>query len=126
MTEDLASAVLAAEQARCAAMLANDGAALAGLLDDRLRFHHASGSVDDKAAYIEKIGAGRIRYGGIAWHEQEVTALAPGVAMLTGKMVTGVKVEGTEKRLNNRVMTVWCRDTGDWRLVAFQSTPMAG
>jgi hypothetical protein len=41
-------------------------------------------------------------------------------------MTTDVRVEGVEKRLNNRVMTVWTQQAGDWRLLAFQSTPIAG
>jgi len=125
MIEDLAAAIRAAEQARCAAMLTNDGAALEGLLDDRLQFHHASGAVDDKAAYIAKIGGGRIRYSNIAWAEERVVAPAPDVALLTGKMITDVQVEGVDKRLNNRVITVWHHGEAGWRLLAFQSTPMA-
>jgi hypothetical protein len=125
MTEKLAAAIRAAEQRRCAAMLANDGEALAALLDERLQFHHATGAVDDRAAYLAKIAGGRIRYAGIAWEEERVTALAPDVAMLTGRMVTDVSVEGVAKRLLNRVMTVWTKDGENWRLVAFQSTPLA-
>jgi hypothetical protein len=45
--------------------------------------------------------------------------------MLTGRMMTDVRVEGVDKRLNNRVITVWCRSAGAWRLIAFQSTPLA-
>lgn len=126
MTEDLASAVLAAEQRRCAAMIANDSAALDDLLDEGLQFHHATGAVDDKAAFLAKMAAGRIVYAGIAWSEQRVMPLAPGAALLTGRMTTDVRVEGAEKRLNNRVMSVWRNSADTWRLLAFQSTPIAG
>ncbi|MCW1428368.1 nuclear transport factor 2 family protein [Novosphingobium sp. JCM 18896] len=125
MNEDLTTAVLAAEKCRCDAMLANDNAALADLLDPRLHFAHATGAVDDRAAYLAKMAAGRIVYVGIAWDEAQVTALAPDAALLTGRMTTDVRVEGVDKRLNNRVTTVWAK-AGDWRLVAFQSTPLAG
>lgn len=126
MTEDLATAIRAVEQRRCAAMLANDVDALDAVLDDRLRFHHATGAVDDKPAYLAKVAAGRILYLGIAWSEEHVIGLAPDAAVLTGRMVSDVRVEGADKRLNNRVITVWSRSGGAWRLVAFQSTPMAG
>ena len=79
----------------------------------RLQFHHATGAVDDKAAFLAKMAAGRIRYAGIAWSEEKVTALADDAALLTGRMTTDVQVEGTDKRLNNRVMTVWRRSDGD-------------
>jgi hypothetical protein len=106
-------------------MLANDSDALAALLDPRLHFSHATGAVDGKGALLAKLAAGRIRYVGIAWSEERVTVLAADAAMLTGHMTTDVRVEGMDKRLNNRVITVWSRDGDGWRLVAFQSTPLA-
>ena len=126
MHEKIETEIAAAEQRRCAAMIANDPAALAALLDDRLQFHHATGAVDDKQAFLAKIAAGRIRYAGIAWSEEKLTAPASDAALLTGRLTTDVQVEGVEKRLNNRVMTVWRRSGGEWRLLAFQSTPIAG
>jgi ketosteroid isomerase-like protein len=126
MTTNIETEIKAAEQQRCAAMIANDPAALAAILDDDLQFHHATGAVDDKSAFLAKMAAGRIRYAGIAWSEEKVTALAGDAAMLTGRMATDVQVEGTDKRLNNRVMTVWRKSDGAWRLLAFQSTPIAG
>ena len=126
MTEDLAAAVRAAEQQRCAAMLANDATALDALLDPRLQFAHATGMVDDKHAYLTKMAGGRIVYVGIDWSEEVIAELAPGVALLTGRMATDVKVEGVDKALRNRVMSIWALTDGQWRLVAFQSTPLAG
>ncbi len=126
MTDTLETAIRAAEQARCAAMLAGDNAALDAVLDPQLRFHHATGAVDDKPAYLAKMAAGRIVYTGIDWPEGLVTPLGPDAAMLTGRMTTGVRVEGVDKVLNNRVIAVWRFGDGAWRMVAFQSTPMAG
>jgi hypothetical protein len=125
LSGDIESAVLAAERRRCDAMLANDNDALAALLDPRLHFSHATGAVDDMDTLLAKMAAGRIHYVGIAWSEEQVTALAPDAAMLTGRMTTDVRVEGVDKRLNNRVITVWSRDKNGWRLIAFQSTPLA-
>lgn len=116
--------VRAAEQARCAAMLANDAVALEALLDPRLSFSHATGLVDDKPAYLAKMAAGRITYLSINWSEERITELSPGAALLTGRMVSNVTVEGIEKRLDNRVLAAWVRDGTGWRLAAFQSTPL--
>lgn len=126
MPENLEIAIKSAEQLRCAAMLANDGAALAALLDPRLQFHHATGAVDGKDAYLAKMAAGRIQYVAIEWSEECVISLGDTAAALTGRMVTDVTVEGVAKRLNNRVITVWSRNDGAWQMVAFQSTPLAG
>ena len=126
MNENIESVIKAVEAGRCAAMVASDPAALSAVLDDRLQFHHATGAVDDKAAFLAKMAAGRIAYQSIAWSEEKVFALADDAAMLTGRMTTHVQVEGTAKQLNNRVMTVWSLTGGTWRLLAFQSTPIAG
>jgi ketosteroid isomerase-like protein len=116
--------VRAAEQARRAAMLTNDVAALDALLDPRLLFNHATGQVDDKPAYLAKMGAGRITYQSIDWSEERITELSPDAALLTGRMVSNVTVEGVEKRLDNRVLAAWVRHGACWRLAAFQSTPL--
>ena len=126
MSDMIDTEIRAAEQQRCAAMIANDPVALAASLDDDLQFHHATGTVDDKSAFLAKMAAGRIRYAGLAWSEERITALADDAALLTGRMTTDVQVEGVDKRLNNRVLTVWRRGASAWRLLAFQSTPLAG
>jgi hypothetical protein len=123
MMQEIHDAVIAAESRRCAAMLASDAQALDCLLDTRLHFSHATGAVDDKSAYLAKIAAGRISYLSIEWSEQKVISFKD-AALLTGRMSSLVRVEGTEKRLENRVLAVWEWDE-TWRLVAFQSTPLA-
>jgi hypothetical protein len=126
MSEFHEAEVRDAEQRRCAAMLANDNAALNALLDPRLQFHHATGVVDGKDAYVAKMAAGRIKYFAIGWDEEQVISLADNAALLTGRMTTDVRVDGVEKRLHNRVMIAWSLTEGSWRMVAFQSTPLAG
>lgn len=124
MTEDLTAAIRAAEARRCTAMIANDPVALDAILDTKLHFAHANGGIDSKAIYLTKMASGRIVYNGIDWSEEIVSGLADGVAMLTGRMETRVKVEGIDKTLLNRVIAIWGRSESDWRLVAFQSTPL--
>jgi hypothetical protein len=124
MSDKALEAVKAAEKARGAAMLANDSAALDAVLDPRLAFHHSNGAVDDKAAFLAKMAAGRIQYVSIDWSEDSVIPLGADAALLTGRMLTVVRVEGQEKRLDNRVLEGWALDGDGWRLVAFQSTPI--
>jgi hypothetical protein len=124
-TSSIATSIKAAEQARCTAMLANDNTALSALLDPRLQFHHATGAVDDKDAYMAKMAAGRIQYVGINWSEEMVITLGNNAAVLTGRMNTDVRVEGVDKALINRVTAVWSLNDGTWQMVTFQSTPMA-
>ncbi len=125
MSADLTTAIKANEAERCAAMLGNDHVALAALLDPRLQFHHATGAVDNKQAYMTRMAAGRIQYAGISWSEEQVIALGDTAAVLTGRMNTDVRVEGVEKALINRVTAVWSLNDGAWQMLVFQSTPMA-
>jgi len=116
--------VLEAEKRRCAAMLGGDLEALGAVLDAELHFSHATGAVDDKKAYLEKMAAGRIEYLAIDWSDEAVHALGSDAALLTGRMTSQVNVEGAAKRLDNRVLAAWVRTQGAWRLRAFQSTPL--
>ena len=126
MATDIVSTLIEKENARCAAMLANDTAALDELLDARLVFSHATGQVDDKAAYCTKLAAGRIRYVAIVWDEQFVLPLSREAALVSGRMTSSVRVDGVEKKLENRVLAAWVESNGAWRLIAFQSTPLKG
>ena len=125
MSTNIPDAIKAAEKARRAAMLENDNGALSALLDPRLQFHHATGAVDDKDAYMAKMAAGRIEYVGIIWSEDNVITLADNAAVLTGRMNTDVRVDGVDKALVNRVTAVWSLNDGAWQMLVFQSTPIA-
>jgi hypothetical protein len=115
--------ILAQERKRCAAMCRNDMQALEAILHADLYFCHSSGVIDDRAAYLLKMSQGRIVYRSIDWSDQVVTAMGSG-ALLVGRMVSTVTVDGVEKRLDNRVMQAWAEVDGQWRLRHFQSTPL--
>jgi ketosteroid isomerase-like protein len=124
MTSGPALAVHKTEQRRCDAMLAKDLVALDHLLEPDLYFSHATGAVDDKTAYMAKLEAGRITYSAIDWSECQVRGVGEDAALMTGRMLTTVQVDGIPKHLDNRVMSLWTRTDGTWRLSAFQSTPL--
>ncbi len=53
---------LKAEDARYAAQIDNDFAAMAGLFADDLVYVHSSGAVDGKDSYIERLRSNALRY----------------------------------------------------------------
>lgn len=118
------SQIIEAERRRCAAMIALDLIALNDLLDSELYFCHATGQLDDKAAYMEKLGTAAIIYKSIDWSEDQVIPLGADSALLKGRMTSEVSVNGEPKRLDNRALAAWSRRCGQWRIVAFQSTPI--
>ena len=56
------TAVLQADAARCAAMMKGDGAALAALLSEELRFVHSDGRIELKGDYVKNLMAGDTEY----------------------------------------------------------------
>lgn len=57
-----AAAILALEDQRFQAMIAQDFAALDALIADDLRFVHSNGAVEDKAGFLRKLRDGERRY----------------------------------------------------------------
>jgi ketosteroid isomerase-like protein len=49
--------------------------------------------------------------------------LVGNTALVIGQMNADLTVNGSSKKLNNNVLAVWIKDTGDWKFVAYQPTP---
>ncbi len=111
-----------AEANRCTAMLAGDVAALDALLSENLTFVHATGAVDGKAVFLQKVAAAAILYHSIDWTEPQIDVLG-GIVAMHGIMMLEVTVAGVVKILHNRVIMLWEAEGGAWRLRYFQSTP---
>ena len=54
--------ILALEDARLAAQVANDTRALEGMLHDAMVYTHSSAVVDTKASFLEALRSGKTRY----------------------------------------------------------------
>lgn len=122
MTED-ENQVCAAEDARYRALLDADVEALSALLHERLSYTHSTGGRDNRASLLAKITEGRLVYREVAHPVDEVTVVGD-TAIVVGKMIASIAVDGTEVTLNNAVLSVWVRTPADWRLLAFQPTPL--
>jgi len=117
--------ILALEQRRCGALLAADVEALAPLLSERLVFMHANALPDDRASLLEKMRGGRIVYRTLSVSEEMVVDLGE-VALLHARLSAAVEVAGQPRRIENRTLSVWAREEGTWRLLAYQPTPIPG
>ena len=105
------------------AIVAKDTATLGKLLADDLFYGHASGVLDTKTAYIDKIKSGRQKY---ASFEQRALKIKPhGDTAVTHSWVrvTGVNQDGP---FDDKIMMlhVWVKQGGKWHLVAHQTTKM--
>ncbi len=125
--QDVARQVLAAENARTAALDRSDLGVLQRIMADDDTYVHASGKVDTKASYLAAIRSGVLRY--ISWQPigpLRVRALdRGGTAVLNGEY----KVRVTDSRMQKApfdvdilVLSVYERRDGRWQQVAWQST----
>jgi hypothetical protein len=111
------------EDRRCSAMTSNDLATLESLLADTLIYTHSSAVVDDKAAYIDSIRSGRVRYSKIERFDTR-SFLYGDTVITVGRARIDVQVSGVEKNLHMRYSNAWIKTPKGWQFVLWQSTPI--
>ena len=117
---------LRADKARLAAMMAGDGAALARLMSDQLRFVHSDGRVESKADYVKNLMAGDTAYADAKTSELETTQVSPDVVVVLGVQEMRKRLGPTWSDIKLRYLAVWRNESGTWRMVAWQSARPTG
>jgi ketosteroid isomerase-like protein len=116
-----------ADQARVAAMVAGDAAALGRLLSDQLRFVHSDGRVESKADYLKNLLAGDTAYADAKLSEVETMQVAHDVVVVLGQQKMRKKLGPDWSDVTLRYLGVWRNEHEfGWRLVAWQSARPAG
>lgn len=118
--------VLAAEQARREAILADDMDALALLIADDVTHVHTTGVVQGKADLLHHVG-GFLRFIDIERRNLKVRVIGQDHAVMTGEMTNTVARRGHDERVevNAFVTQVWARRDGRWQAINFQATRLA-
>lgn len=119
----LKQALLAADDARYAAMIEGNFAALESLLADELLYCHSSGQVDTRASYLAALQTGHVKYVEFQRFDEIVRPVGT-VALLSGLHRLQVLVQGEEKVLHNRFTTTWLLRDARWVLLSWASTPV--
>ena len=119
-------AVLRADQARLAAMMAGDGRALGQLMSDELKFVHSDGRIESKAEYVKAVLAGDTAYSDAKTSEVRALEPAPDVVVLIGAQDMRKRLGPTWSEIKLRYMAVWRNEAGTWRMFAWQSMRPAG
>ncbi|MFV8817922.1 nuclear transport factor 2 family protein [Haliea sp. E17] len=123
MSSEIAPTILANEEKRCAALRAGDADALAPLLSERLSFGHLTATYDDKPTLLDKLRSGTIIYKSLAVSDTRVVEQGD-TALLFSRLTADVEVAGRPRAIDNRSLSVWAREGDDWRLLAYQQTPI--
>jgi len=110
-----------AEDARYAAQMANDFDAMQRLFGEDLVYIHSSAALDDKAAYIDSMRSGAVRYR--VMRRSGVTVRTFGcLAILSGNADYDVTVKGQELTVPLRFHAIWAKREGGPQFVSWQAT----
>lgn len=116
-----AAAVLAAEDARFAAMVAADADAMRRRFAENLAYAHSSGKVEDREALIETIVSQRMRYLEVTPTERDVDFPDRSTAVVRGRARARVIAGDTALDLRLRYLAIYALNAGEWRLRDWQS-----
>lgn len=116
------NAVRIAEAARCKALVDGDLERLATLVSDELVHIHATGTVDDKAGYLNLVENVLI-FLHVKRQDYQVQVLGD-VAVASGRLLQSIEFRASGERREMDVVTtqVWVRRTNGWSQISFQAT----
>jgi ketosteroid isomerase-like protein len=123
---DAAQAVVAAAEARSAALMAGDRRQLAALMHPQLRWTTYQGVVLDREEYL----GGNVA-GGLVWVEQtlqdvDVQVVGDAVAVLTALVVDVVNRDGAQETFRLRLTQTWVNTSGGWQCLSGHAGPRVG
>ena len=112
---------LQAEDARYAAQMGDDFAAMDKLFSPDLVYVHSSAIIDTKQSYIDALRSGAIQYKVMRRSDVVVRSLGC-VAIITGNGNYDVSVNGKDMNVQLRFHSVWHKVDGKLQFVSWQST----
>ncbi|MFT5182871.1 MAG: ketosteroid isomerase-like protein [Alphaproteobacteria bacterium] len=110
----------ALEDQRYAAMLAADIRTLEELLHEDLIYAHSTGGMDTKEMYLAALRDKVSVYKSVVRDEQTVRVTGD-IGLVFHHAQIDAEHKGAELHLDNRLLAVWLRNNGVWRLLAIQS-----
>ncbi len=115
------AAVLAAEDARFAAMIAASPDEIRRRFASDLVYTHSNGKVENREQLIDTIVSGRMRYLEVQPTEREVGFTGATTAIVRGRGSFRVKVGETPLDLRLRYLAIYVLTDGNWQLRDWQS-----
>lgn len=110
-----------AEQAWIAALRNNDMAGVGRLLADDVVYTHSTGLVENKGEFIAKLKTGEQRYSNMTYSDEKLRMYGD-IGVFTAQVRMEGATKGTPFDNRLRVLRVWAKQSGGWKLVAHQTT----
>ena len=115
------AAVRAADDERLAATKSGDPKRLDAIFSNELRYAHSSGKVDTKASYVQSLTSRSTVYESFDYKERTFAVAAPGVVLMTGRVLIHSSNNGQKVENDLNFLAVWREEGGKWRFLAWQS-----
>lgn len=115
-----APAVAAAAERLRLAMIDPTPAALGALVADDLSYGHSGGKVDTKASFISDLMDGKSDFVTIAITDQTIK-LVDNVAIVRHTLTADTNDSGKPGKVSIKILGVWQKQGGDWKLLARQA-----
>jgi ketosteroid isomerase-like protein len=116
-----ADAVIAAEKARGAALVAGDATRLADILSDDLRYIHSNGHLETKRVIVDDLAARKLVYERLVTSDLVPDEVTGDVVVLSGKIDQRKLANGRWSELKLLFQAVWRNEAGTWRIVNLQT-----
>lgn len=113
--------VMAAMESWRQAMLKKDGAGLARLYHEDIRYGHSSGLVEDKKTAVNHIVTSKADYASVDLIDTKVTVHA-NIALVNGRVNFKQVTDGKANDVKLHVLHVWTRTPQGWQMIGRQST----
>jgi ketosteroid isomerase-like protein len=112
-----------AEKAWAQAVVAQDWAAVDKILGDKLIYAHATGGIESKKQYLDRVRSGAQKYNTI--HHESTRVVVYGDSAVTHSIMRMAgATNGTPFNDHLMMLHVWEKQGGSWRLAAHQTTKL--
>jgi ketosteroid isomerase-like protein len=116
-------AVIAAVEKLRQAMINGDRTSLENIAADSLSYGHSGGKVENKTSFVENIASGKSDFVTIELSEQTVS-IVRNDAIVRHTLLANINDGGKPAVVKLKILLVWVKEKGEWKLLARQAVKL--
>ncbi|MBI2284848.1 MAG: nuclear transport factor 2 family protein [Bacteroidetes bacterium] len=105
------------------AMIRKDRATLENLAADSLSYGHSGGKVENKTSFVENIASGKSDFVKIDFSEQTISVVNKN-AIVRHTLHADTNDGGKPASIKLKILLVWVKEKGEWKLLARQAVKL--